>query len=125
MKVLIFGASGMVGQSALHASLVNPTVTEVQVVGRHPLGQTDPKLRELVVPDVGDLGAVEDRLRGFDACFWCLGVASAGMTEDAYRRVTYDLTVAAARRLARVNPGMTFVYVSGAGTDSTEHGRSM
>ena len=125
MKVILFGASGLVGQGVLWVCLRDPEVTEVRVVGRAPLGQAEAKLRELVVPNVGDLAAVEGDLRGYDACFWCLGAASAGMTEAEYRRVTFDLTVSAATTLARLNPGMTFVYVSGAGTDSTEHGRAM
>jgi uncharacterized protein YbjT (DUF2867 family) len=125
MKVLVFGASGMVGQGVLRECLIDPGVTEVLVVGRSPLGQPHPKLREVVVPDVGQLTVVENRLRGYDGCFWCLGVSSVGMTEADYRRVTYDLTVSAATTLAPLNPGMTFVYVSGAGTDSTEQGRTM
>jgi uncharacterized protein YbjT (DUF2867 family) len=125
MKVILFGASGMVGQGVLRESLLDPDVTGVLSVSRSPLGRTDPKLREVVVPDVGELAEVESELQGYDACFWCLGASSAGMSEVDYRRVTYDLTVAAATTLARLNPGMTLVYVSGAGTDSTEHGRSM
>lgn len=125
MKVLLFGASGMVGQGVLRECLLDPAVTEVLAVGRSPLGQAHAKLREIVMPDVGQLGPVENALGGYDACFWCLGAASAGMTEADYRRVTYDLTVSAATTLARRNPAMTIVYVSGAGTDSTEHGRTM
>jgi uncharacterized protein YbjT (DUF2867 family) len=125
MKVVIFGASGMVGQGVLRECLLDPGVEHVLVVGRSPLGAANSKLRELVVPDVGDLASIENELRGSDAGFWCLGAASAGMSEADYHRVTYDLTVRAAETLARVSPGMTFVYVSGAGTDSTEHGRAM
>jgi uncharacterized protein YbjT (DUF2867 family) len=125
VRVLLFGGSGMVGQSALRACLLDPTVTEVLAVGRRAIGPVPPKLRDLVVPDVGELSSVEDQLRGFAACFWCLGVASGGMTEAEYRKVTYDLTVSAARTLARLNPGMTFIYVSGAGTDPTGRGRAM
>jgi uncharacterized protein YbjT (DUF2867 family) len=125
MKVMLFGASGMVGQGVLRESLLDPQVTGVLSVSRSPLGQSDPKLRELVVPDVGQLAGVEPQLGGYDACFWCLGASSAGRSEADYRHVTYDLTVAAAATLARLNPSMTFVYVSGAGTDSSEHGRSM
>ncbi|MGI0071377.1 MAG: epimerase [Thermoplasmata archaeon] len=125
MRVLLFGASGMVGQGVLRECLLDPGVSEVLAVGRHPLGAAHPKLRELIVPDVGLLGAVERSLRGFEAGFWCLGVSSAGRSESEYRRLTYDLTVGAAETIARASPGMTFVYVSGAGTDSTEHGRAM
>jgi uncharacterized protein YbjT (DUF2867 family) len=97
----------------------------VLCVVRASLGQSHAKLEELVHADLYDFSSVEERLRGWDACFFCLGVSAAGMREEAYRRVTYDLTLAAAKTLARLNPRMTFIYVSGAGTDSTEHGRSM
>lgn len=125
MRVILFGASGMVGQGVLRECLLDPQVTHVTVVGRAPLGRTDPKLAEVVRPNVGDLADVERALSGFDATFWCLGVTSAGKGEAEYRAVTYDLTISAATALARWNPGMTFVYVSGAGTDSTERGRAM
>jgi uncharacterized protein YbjT (DUF2867 family) len=125
VKVLLFGASGMVGQGVLRECLLDPAVETVLCVGRRPLGQSHPKLRELVVADLGALGPHEAELTGFDAGFLCLGVSSAGMAEAEYRRVTHDLTLAIATPLARWNPGMTITYVSGAGTDSTEHGRSM
>lgn len=125
MKVLLFGATGMVGQAALKACLDDARVTQVTAVGRRPTGITDPKLREVQVPDLADVAPVLDQLRGHDACLWCLGVSSLGMKEPDYRRVTYDYTLAAAKLLAKVDPRMVFVYVSGAGTDSTEKGRSM
>ena len=125
MRILLFGATGMVGQGVLHECLADGDVTQVLCVGRNPSGRTHPKLHELVVADLYDYSAVEDRLAGFDACFFCLGVSSVGMSEEDYRRVTHDLTLAAARTLARLNPQMTFVYVSGAGTDSTERGPRM
>ncbi|MFS2052620.1 epimerase [Variovorax sp. Varisp41] len=125
MKVLVFGATGMVGFGVLRECLLAPDVEEVVAVGRRPSGQQHPKLRDLVLPDMYDYTAAEPRLTGFDACFFCLGVSSVGMKEDAYRRVTYDLTLAAATVLARLNPQMTFAYVTGAGTDSSERGRSM
>ncbi len=125
MRAIVYGASGMVGFGVLRECLEDPGVTEVVAVGRTPLGRSHPKLRELVLPDVGNLAGHETELSGFDATFWCLGVSSVGMTEEAYRRVTYDLTLAAARSLAGWNPGMTFVYVSGVGTDSTERGTTM
>ena len=119
----------MVGQGVLRECLLDPGVSEVVVVGRSGMKKDgpkpDPRLREIVVPNVGDLSAVEPQLAGFDACFFCLGVSSVGMSEADYRRVTYELTLAVAKTLARLNPAMTFVYVSGAGTDSSEHGRSM
>ncbi len=125
MKVMLFGATGMVGQGVLRECLLDPAVNEVLAVGRGATDQRHPKLRELVRADLTDLGPVEDQLRGYDACFWCLGVSSAGRSEAEYAHVTYDLTVSVAQRLARLDPGMTITYVSGAGTDSTEHGRSM
>jgi uncharacterized protein YbjT (DUF2867 family) len=125
MKVILFGATGMVGQGVLRECLLDEAVDQVLAIGRSPTGQSHPKLRELVHADLYDYSSLEAELTGFDACFFCLGVSSAGMTEAAYRRVTYDLTMAAATTLARLNSGMTFIYVSGAGTDSSEQGRSM
>jgi uncharacterized protein YbjT (DUF2867 family) len=115
----------MVGQGVLRECLLDPSVECILVVGRGPIGQEHAKLREIVRKDVADLGSVEDHLVGYDACFFCVGVSSAGMTEANYRRVTYDLTLASARVLARLNPEMTFIYVSGAGTDSSGRGRIM
>ncbi len=125
MRVIVYGASGMVGYGVLRECLEDPGVADVVAIGRAALGRSHPKLRELVLPDVGNLEGRASELTGFDATFWCLGVSSVGMTEEAYRRVTYDLTLAAARSLAAWNPGMTFVYVSGVGTDSTERGTTM
>jgi uncharacterized protein YbjT (DUF2867 family) len=125
MKVLIFGATGMVGQGVLRECLRAADVEVVQTVGRTRSGQLDPRLIEIIQPDLMDYRSVETSLTGFDACFFCLGVSSAGMNEADYTRLTYDLTLAAAQTLARLNPQMTFVYVSGASTDSTERGRSM
>ncbi|MDM0083317.1 epimerase [Variovorax sp. J31P179] len=125
MKILLFGATGMVGQGVLRECLHDADVTAVLCVGRRPSGETHPKLRDLVVPDPGQLAAVEAELAGFDACFFCLGVSSVGMSEEEYKRVTFDLTLGVARRLVRLNPQMTFVYVTGAGTDSTERGPRM
>jgi uncharacterized protein YbjT (DUF2867 family) len=125
MKILLFGATGMVGQGVLRECLLDAGVSQVLSVGRSTTGQTHPKLRELVVPDLFDLSTVREQLAGFDACFFCLGVSSAGMSEEAYRHATYELTLAAAKVLVRLNPQMTFVYVSGAGTDSSERGSSM
>jgi uncharacterized protein YbjT (DUF2867 family) len=125
MKVVLLGATGMVGQGALRECLLDDAVESVLCVGRAATGKAHPKLRELVHANLTDFSAVEEQLTGWDACFFCLGVSSAGMKEADYRRVTYDLTLAVARTLARLNPQMTFIYVSGAGTDSTEKGRSM
>jgi uncharacterized protein YbjT (DUF2867 family) len=125
VRVLLFGATGMVGQGVLRECLLAPDVERAVTVGRSATGQSHPKLRELVALDLFDLSSLEPELAGFDACFFCLGVSSAGMSEEAYTRVTHDLTLSVARTLVRHNPRMTFVYVSGAGTDSTERGRSM
>ncbi|QSI29827.1 NAD-dependent epimerase/dehydratase family protein [Variovorax sp. RKNM96] len=125
MNILIFGATGMVGQGVLRECLLASDVERVVAVGRNATGQQHPKLQDLVVKDMYDYSAVEPQLQGFDACFFCLGVSSVGMKEDDYRRITYDLTMAAATVLARLNPGMTFTYVTGSGTDSTERGSSM
>ncbi|MFE4970201.1 epimerase [Streptomyces sp. NPDC056660] len=125
MNVVVFGASGMVGQGVLRACLLDPTVDSVLVVVRRPLGVTHPKLTEVIHDDFTDLSAIGDRLTGLDACFYCLGVSSTGMSEAEYTRVTYDFTLAAARALVAASPGPTFTYVSGEGTDSTEQGRTM
>lgn len=125
MKVIIFGASGMVGQGALRECLLDPEVEAVLSVGRSASGQRHPKLKELVQEDVGDLKMIEQELAGYGACLFCLGVSAVGMSEQDYRRITYDLTLKVAQTLERLNPKMTFVYVSGGGTDSTERGLSM
>jgi uncharacterized protein YbjT (DUF2867 family) len=125
MKVLLVGASGMVGQGVLRECLLDPEVERVLIVGRRPLGRSDAKLIERVVPDLTDLSTIEGDLAGLGACFFCLGVTSAGLTEETYRKVTYDITVAFAAALAKRSPGLTFVFVSGAGTDATERGRVM
>jgi uncharacterized protein YbjT (DUF2867 family) len=125
VKVIITGATGMVGQGVLRECLLDPAVEAVVTLGRTATGQRHAKLREVVHGDLLDYTAVEDELRDLDACFFCLGVSSVGMNEADYRRVTYDYTLAAARTLVRLNPGLTFVYVSGAGTDSTANGRTM
>ncbi|MEU9164730.1 epimerase [Streptomyces sp. NPDC048424] len=125
MNVILFGATGMIGRGVLRECLRDDSVESVLAIGRTPLGVSHPKLRERVQADPSDLAAAEVDAAAYDACFFCLGVSSVGMKEDAYRRVTHDLTLAVARPLAAANPGLTFVYVSGEGTDSTERGRSM
>ena len=125
MNVLLFGATGMVGQGVLRECLLDPNVSLVLTVGRSTSGVQHPKLREVVHQDLWHFAAIEAELSGFDACFFCLGVSSSGMTEKDYAHVTYGITLAAAEVLCRLNPRMTFIYVSGAGTDSSEHGRSM
>ncbi len=125
MNVLIFGATGMVGQGVLRECLLDPNVQAVQAIGRTPTGVQNPKFSDLVHPDLFHYEAIEESLRGFDACFFCLGVTSSGKAEADYDRVTYGITMAAAETLCRLNPRMTFIYVSGAGTDSSERGRIM
>lgn len=125
MNVLLFGATGMVGLGVLHECLSAADVQRVVTVGRTATGQRHAKLDEIVRRDLLDYADLDAELQGFDACFFCLGITSAGLSEAEYSRVTYDVTLAAANSLARLNPQMTFVYVSGAGTDSSEQGRSM
>lgn len=125
MKILLFGATGMVGQAALRECLRDPDVQLVQTIGRTATGVQNPKLNELMRADLFDYTPVESQLSGFDACFFCLGVASTGMSEADYYHLTYELTLAAAETLARLNPQMTFIYISGSGTDSSERGRMM
>jgi uncharacterized protein YbjT (DUF2867 family) len=125
MKVILFGATGMVGQGVLRECLLDPGIDAVLAVGRSPLREQQPKLREIVQSDFTDYSAIESQLTGYDACFFCLGVSSIGMAEERYRHLTYDITLAAAKTLARLNPQMVFVYVTGRGTDSTERGSLM
>jgi uncharacterized protein YbjT (DUF2867 family) len=125
MNVILFGATGMIGLGVLRECLLDPEVHQILSIVRTPSGQQHPKLRELVHTNFFDYSAIEPQLTGFDACFFSLGVSSAGMAEAKYMHLTYDLTLAAAATLARLNPNMTFLYVSGAGTDSTERGRTM
>jgi uncharacterized protein YbjT (DUF2867 family) len=125
MKVLLFGATGMVGQGVLRECLLDPGVELVKTIGRSATGVQHPKLKEVVHTDLWNFSAVESELTGFDACFFCLGVSSAGMKEADYARVTYGIAMAAAETLSRLNPQMTFIYVSGAGTDSSEQGKAM
>jgi uncharacterized protein YbjT (DUF2867 family) len=125
MDILIFGATGMVGQGVLRECLEASDVTRVVAVVRRSTGIMHERLSELVAPDLTHLEPHRDRLAPFDACFFCLGVSSVGMNEADYTRVTYDLTLSVARLLVRENPQMTFTYVSGAGTDSTGTGKRM
>jgi uncharacterized protein YbjT (DUF2867 family) len=125
MKIILFGATGMVGQGVLRECLLDREITDVLVVGRSPTGQANAKLREVLHQDFLDYAEIEPQLAGYDACFFCLGVTSVGLTEERYRHLTYDITLAAARTLAKLNPGMVFVYVTGRGTDSTEQGSLM
>jgi uncharacterized protein YbjT (DUF2867 family) len=125
MKVILFGATGMIGQGVLRECLTDPDVTGVLSIGRSTTNQKHEKMREIVHKDMLDFSAIENDLGGYDACLFCLGVSAAGMSESDYLRVTHDFTLAAANALLKKNPAMTFVYVSGAGTDTSERGRFM
>jgi uncharacterized protein YbjT (DUF2867 family) len=125
INIIITGATGMVGEGVLKECLSHPEVEKVLVINRRPCGFTDNKLTEIIHPDFFNLSSIEDQLAGYDACFFCLGVSSVGMKEKDYTHLTHTLTLGFAGLLARVNPGMTFCYISGAGTDSTEKGKMM
>jgi hypothetical protein len=125
IRAVLFGATGMVGEGVLLKALDHEDVESVLVIGRRSCGVKHPKLKELIHSDFYDYSGIEPQLTGWNACWFCLGVTSVGKTEAVYRRLTYDLTMQAARTLSKLNPAMTFCYVSGTGTDSTEKGRSM
>ncbi len=125
MNVVLFGATGMVGAGALLECFADSRVTSVLVVTRSPTGRSHPKLREVVHPDFFNFEVLRADFARCDACFFCLGITSVGMSEAAYTRVTYDIAMAAAREMLAANPRMTFCFVSGVGTDSTEQGRTM
>ncbi len=125
MKAILFGGTGMIGRGVLLECLADAGVEKVLVVGRGPSGEKDPKVTDLVLADMFDYSGSAEALRGYDACFYCLGVSSAGMSEADYTRVTYDLTMAAAQALLKANPSITFCFISGAATDSTGQGRAM
>jgi uncharacterized protein YbjT (DUF2867 family) len=125
LRIIITGVTGMVGEGVLHECLLRKDVDKVLILGRRPYGINHPKVEEVVHANFHDLSPIEDELVGFDACFFCLGVSSVGMNEETYKHLTYDLTMHVAGTLSRLNAGMTFCYVSGAGTDSTEKGKLM
>jgi len=125
INVIVFGATGMVGEGVLYECLASADVGSILSIGRRSCEVHGAKVQEIVQRDVSDLSALADRLHGYHACYFCLGVSSIGMKEESYRRVTYDLTMRVARTLAQINPEMTFCYVSGLGTDSTEQGKTM
>jgi uncharacterized protein YbjT (DUF2867 family) len=125
LKVLLFGATGMVGQGVLRECLPAADMELVQTIGRTPTSQQHPKLRELVHAEMWDYASVAPQLAEFDACYFCIGVTSSGLSEEKYTHLTYDMTLAAAEALARVNPQMAFLYVSAAGADSGEQSRLM
>jgi uncharacterized protein YbjT (DUF2867 family) len=122
MKVILFGGTGMVGQGVLRECLLDAGIESVLVVGRSPTGMQHAKLREVLHDNFTDFSKIESQLGGYDACFFCLGVSSIGMEAERYRHLTYDVTMAAAKTLVRLNPAMVFTYVTGRSTDSTEQG---
>jgi uncharacterized protein YbjT (DUF2867 family) len=125
IRTIVTGATGMVGEGVLHECLLHLDVESVLVINRKPCGVKHEKLREIIHNDLSDISSLSGQLQGFNACYFCAGVSSVGMKEPEYRRTTYTLTMRFAEILAAINPGMTFCYVSGAGTDSTEQGRIM
>jgi hypothetical protein len=125
IKAIITGSTGMVGEGVLLECLQHPDVESILVINRRPCGVTHPKLKEIIHTDFFELSSIEPGLAGYNACFFCAGVSSVGMKEYEYTRITYDLTMNFARTLSKLNPDMTFCYVSGAGTDSSEKGRMM
>lgn len=123
LRIIITGATGMVGEGVLHQSLLHPAVEKVLVINRKPCGVSHPKLTEIIHADFMNFSLIEQQLTGYNACFFCLGVSSVGVKQDAYYKLTYQLTMHVAQTLSRQNPDMTFCYVSGAGTDSSEKGK--
>ena len=125
IKAIITGATGMVGEGVLHECLLHPQVESVLAINRKPCGVSHPKLKEIIHKDFFDLSPIENQLAGYNACFFCLGVSSIGMKEPEYYKFTYTLTLHVAETLSKLNPAMTFCYISGKSTDSTEKGRMM
>ena len=125
IKVIITGVTGMVGEGVMHECLHHPQVESVLVINRRPCGVVHPKLKEIIHQDFLNFAPIESQLSGYDACYFCLGISSVGVDKDTYYRMTYTLTLHVAETLSRYNRGMTFCYVSGQGTDSSEHGRLM
>ena len=125
IKAIITGSTGMVGEGVLHECLVHPDVESILAINRRPCNVQHPKLKEILHQDFSNFSPIEKELMGYNAGYFCMGVSSIGMSEGKYRHLTYDLTMALARTLAKLNPDMTICYVSGAGTDSSEKGRIM
>lgn len=125
IKTIITGATGMVGEGVLHECLLHPDVESVLVINRKPCNIQHEKLSEIIHKDFADLSGIEEFLSGYNACHFCAGISSIGKNEDEYKLITYDLTISFARTLSKLNPEMTFCYISGTGTDSTEKGKSM
>ncbi|MFT4015693.1 MAG: NAD-dependent epimerase/dehydratase family protein [Agriterribacter sp.] len=125
IKVIITGATGMVGEGVLQECIVNPAVEKILLINRKPAGYAHPKIEEILHSNFNDISSIVEKTKGYDACYFCSGVSSVGMSEEKYTKLTYDLTLNFAKALSPVNPQMVFCYVSGAGTDSTENGRQM
>jgi hypothetical protein len=125
MKVILLGSSGMVGKGVLLECMDDPNVEKILLINRSPIRIIHPKIKEIIHYDFNDLSTLKDELKGFDTCFFCLGITSAGLNEEKYTKITYDLTLNFARAFVTTNPNSVFCYVSGAGTDSSEKGRSM
>jgi uncharacterized protein YbjT (DUF2867 family) len=124
-KVIITGATGMIGKGVLLECLDHDAISEVLVIGRNSIGMNHPKLKEMIHGDFSNFSSVKSQLTGYDACFFCLGISASGLNEEQYKHITYDYTLALARTLFEINPQMTFNYVSGQGTDSSEKSRMM
>lgn len=125
IKVIITGATGMVGEGILQECISNDKVEKILLINRRPSSYIHAKIEEILHSNLSDISSLSDRVKGYDACYFCLGVSAVGMTEEAYTKVTYDLTLGFAKTLSDINPGMTFCYVSGGGTDSSERGKQM
>lgn len=125
LKVIITGATGMVGEGILQECLANSEVEKILLINRKPGWYSHPKIEEIIHPDLSDISSLSEKVTGYNACYFCAGVSSVGMNEEQYTKVTYDLTLGFAKTLAALNPQMTFCYVSGASTDSTEKGKQM
>jgi uncharacterized protein YbjT (DUF2867 family) len=125
IRAIVTGATGMVGEGVLHECLLSSDVEQVLVINRKPCGVSHPKLKEIIHQDFFNLNPIAEQLKGYNACYFCLGASSVGMNQHDYTRVTYDLTLHVAKTLLQQNNNMTFIYVSGSGTDSTEKGSLM
>lgn len=125
LHVIITGATGMVGEGILQECIANPAVEKILLINRKPSGYSNPKIEEVIHADLSDISVIADKTKGYDACYFCVGVSAVGMTEGEYTQVTYDLTLGFAKTLTEVNPKMIFCYISGGGTDSSEKGKQM
>jgi uncharacterized protein YbjT (DUF2867 family) len=125
IRAIITGATGMVGEGVLHECLQHKDIEQVLVIGRKPCGYIHPMLKVIIHANLYDLSSIENQLSNYNACYFCLGTTSIGKNEAEFSRISYTLTMRVADTLSKLNPGMTFCYISGAGTDSTEKGKAM